>query len=76
MGQITRISNKINESKDPIITKYTANSPLWKEYVESTLNETNEKNKVHLGGKDPRAPVIDEDEMRDVQLELPVSYGK
>jgi len=71
LGQITRISNKINESKDPIITKYTANSPLWKEYVESTLNETNEKNKVHLGGKDPRAPVIDEDEMRDVQLELP-----
>ena len=40
----------------------------WKEYVEGALTEANQRDKINIGGRDPRAPV----EAEDVRLELPV----
>jgi len=55
-----RLSNKILESKDPLIQKYTEENAKWKEYVENQLAETNERDRTSIGGKDPRvqSPIL------------------
>lgn len=51
---MTRIANRIAENKDPEILKYTEENEDWKDFVENQLAEINNKNNIHLGGKDPR----------------------
>jgi hypothetical protein len=55
LGQVVKISNRIVESKDPIVLKYTQENEMWNEYCESQLAEANMINNIHLGGRDPRA---------------------
>lgn len=73
MGQLIRLSNKIIENKNPIIEKEIENSANWKEYVETILAEANQREKVNFGGRDPRAPITPEE---DVRLELPVRISR
>ena len=54
MGQIVRLSNKIAESKDEYILEKIDANAHWKEYVQGDLDEVNKKNKISLGGRDPR----------------------
>lgn len=69
MGQLIRLSNKIIENKNAIIEKEIENNENWKNYVETILAEANQREKVNFGGRDPRAPIAVEE---DVRLELPV----
>jgi len=56
LGHLVRLSNKIVENRDPILQKYIEGNTKWKEYVESLLAETNQRDRTNFGGKDPRAP--------------------
>ena len=62
MGQVVRLSNKIVESRDDYITNFTENSDAWKEYLNTELAETNKKDKINLGGRDPRGHFQDDDD--------------
>lgn len=54
MGQITKIANKVAESRDPLVQEYVENNENWKEFVETQLAEINQRNDIKLGGRDPR----------------------
>jgi len=71
LGQLFRIANKLLDSKDPIITNYLKDSSNWTEFTETTLKTTNELYRTHLGGRDPRAKHEEEDDSRDIQLDIP-----
>jgi len=73
-GQITNFANKLANSKDPIVIKYIEEHENWKDFVETTLDEINKKNETRLGGRDPRQ--AEEDDMGDVQLQLPVKRNQ
>jgi len=65
MGQVVRLSNKIAESRDDYIFNFTNNSTAWKDYLAAELAETNKKDKIHLGGRDPRGHYQDDDDEYD-----------
>lgn len=69
---MTQIANKIRDSKSELVLKYTTENAAWKQFLEGELKDTNDRNAIHLGGRDPRAR-HEEDEMQqeDVKLELP-----
>ena len=66
-----RLSNKLVESRDPAVLKYTEENEKWKAYTEGLLAETNKRDRVNFGGRDPRAVTPEE----DVRLELPVFFS-
>lgn len=68
MGQLTKLANKIAESKDPVILKYTENDENWKEFTETQLAEINHRNDIKLGGRDPRGPVEEEEPSEHVPV--------
>lgn len=57
LGQVVRISNKILDSKDPYINLACEKNEIWNEYVKGVLAETNTRNKINFGGRDPREPI-------------------
>jgi hypothetical protein len=65
MGQVVRLSNKIIESRDDYIMNFTNYFTAWKEYVNAELAETNKKDKINLGGRDPRGHFQDDDDDYD-----------
>jgi len=65
MGQVVRLSNKIIESRDEYIMNFTNYFTAWKEYVNAELAETNKKDKINLGGRDPRGHFQDDDDDYD-----------
>jgi len=67
LGHLVRLSNKLVESRDPAVLKYTEENEKWKAYTEGLLAETNKRDRVNFGGRDPRAVTPEE----DVRLELP-----
>jgi hypothetical protein len=71
MGQLTRIANRVAESKDPTILKYTETSETWLDFVNNQLAEINHTNDIKLGGKDPRGAVEEDQDLRDMQNQLP-----
>ena len=54
MGQLTKIANKIVESRDHVIQEYIETHDSWREFVENQLAEINQRNDIKLGGRDPR----------------------
>jgi hypothetical protein len=72
LGQIFRLANKLVDSKDAIVVKYLKDNQDWSNWVETTLKDTNELYKKHLGGKDPRAKIEDDDDNKqDIPLDIP-----
>lgn len=71
MGQLTKIANKIVESRDHVIQEYVENSEKWREFVDTNLAEINQRNDIKLGGRDPRGHA--DDDFQDIHNPL-VSY--
>jgi len=67
LGHLVRLSNKLVESRDPAVLQHTEENEKWKAYTEGLLAETNKRDRVNFGGRDPRAVTPEE----DVRLELP-----
>lgn len=67
LGHLVRLSNKLVESSDPAVLKHTEENEKWRAYTEGLLAETNKRDRVNFGGRDPRAATPEE----DVRLELP-----
>ncbi len=70
LGHVVKISNRILESQDPVVQKHAQNNAAWVEYTKTKLADINTKDKLHLGGKDPR--IITETLANPGGLELPV----
>lgn len=66
MGQLTKLANKIAESKDPAILKFTESDENWKDFTETQLAEINHRNDIKLGGRDPRGPIEEEEPAGEV----------
>lgn len=54
LGQLVKIANRILESTDPVIQKYTENNVEWEDYVMSELYSINSRNSKQLGGLNPK----------------------
>lgn len=54
LGHVVKISNRVLENSDPLVQKHAQNHAGWAEYTKTKLADINTKDKLHLGGKDPR----------------------